>query len=96
MAYKVGNVTDLIDSKFCHQLMRRPFTSPSDFITRDILRLARPSLVERYAKLFFILSFSSLYHVLVDVLQSIPIQHSGSIPFFMAFIPAIMIEDSVQ
>lgn len=76
--------------------MRRPFTYPSNFITRDIMGLTRPSLVERYTNLTLVFLCSSLYHVIVDLLQSVPIQNSGSIPFFMAFIPAIMIEDCVQ
>lgn len=76
--------------------MRRPFTSPSDFISRDILRLSRPSLLERYVNLFLVFLCSSLFHVIVDLLQSVSPEHSGSIPFFMSFVPGIIIEDAVQ
>lgn len=76
--------------------MRQPFTSLSKFMARDILGLASPSLLERYVNLFWVFLCSSLYHVIVDLLQSVPSEHSGSIPFFMAFVPAIIIEDCVQ
>jgi hypothetical protein len=83
-------------SKFWHQFMRQPFSSLGNFITRDVLGLARSSILERYTNLFAVFLISSFYHVVVDLLQSVPPQYSGSLPFYMSFIVGIMLEDGVQ
>ncbi|KAJ5111435.1 hypothetical protein N7532_001970 [Penicillium argentinense] len=82
--------------KFWHQFMRQPFTSLSKFVARDILGLPFPSVLERYMNLFLVFLFSSMFHVIVDLLQSVPIEHSGSIPFFMTFVIGIVVEDAIQ
>lgn len=35
-------------------------------------------------------------HVMIDYVQTIPVQLSGSMPFFLSFVLGIMIEDGVQ
>ncbi|KAJ5653956.1 hypothetical protein N7490_000959 [Penicillium lividum] len=82
--------------KFWHQFMRQPFSSLSNFITRECLGLARSSILERYTNLFIVFLISSLYHVIVDLLQSVPPEYSGSITFYLAFVPGIILEDGVQ
>ncbi|CAG8905549.1 unnamed protein product [Penicillium egyptiacum] len=82
--------------KFWHQFMRQPFTSISNFIARDILRLPRSSTLERYANLFVVFLISAIFHVIVDILQSIPMESSGSMPFYLAFVLGIMLEDGAQ
>ncbi|KAJ5546363.1 hypothetical protein N7494_003948 [Penicillium frequentans] len=81
---------------FWHQFMRQPFSSLGNFIARDILGLSRSSVLERYTNLFAVFLISSLYHVIVDLLQSVPPEYSGSITFYTGFVVGIMIEDCVQ
>lgn len=76
--------------------MRQPFTSISNFIARDILHLTRSSILERYTNIFIVFLISAIFHVLVDILQSIPMEMSGSMPFYLAFVFGIMLEDGVQ
>lgn len=76
--------------------MRQPFTSISNFITRDVLNLTRSSILERYTNLFIVFLVSAIFHVIVDILQSIPMERSGSMPFYLAFVVGIMLEDGVQ
>ncbi|KAJ5656308.1 hypothetical protein N7507_008258 [Penicillium longicatenatum] len=81
---------------FWHQFMRQPFSALGNFIARDLLGLARSSVLERYTNLFVVFLVSSLYHIIVDLLQSVPPQYSGSITFYMTFVAGIMLEDFVQ
>lgn len=76
--------------------MRQPFTSISNFIARDVLNLTRSSILERYSNIFIVFLISAVFHVIVDIVQSIPMQSSGSMPFYLAFVLGIMIEDGVQ
>ncbi|KAJ5306463.1 hypothetical protein PENANT_c017G11266 [Penicillium antarcticum] len=82
--------------KFWHQFMRRPFTSISNFVSRDVLNLTRSSLLERYTNIFIVFLISAAFHIIVDILQSISMEKSGSMPFYLAFILGIMLEDGVQ
>ncbi|KAJ5124398.1 uncharacterized protein N7515_008223 [Penicillium bovifimosum] len=81
---------------FWHQFMRQPFTSISDFVARRVLCLQRHSKAERYTNLFIVFLISAVLHVVVDVLQSVPAERSGSMVFYLAFVPGIMFEDAVQ
>lgn len=76
--------------------MRQPFTSISNYFARNVLNLTRSSTLERYTNLFFVFLISAIFHVIVDILQSLPVDKSGSMPFYLAFVLGIMIEDSVQ
>ncbi|KAJ5210464.1 hypothetical protein N7491_010270 [Penicillium cf. griseofulvum] len=82
--------------KFWHQFMRQPFTSIGNFVAQDVLNLTRSSILERYTNLFIVFLISAMFHVIVDILQSIPMEISGSIPFYLAFVVGIMLEDGVQ
>ncbi|KAJ6087134.1 hypothetical protein N7467_006048 [Penicillium canescens] len=95
---RMGDAFTLRDfwGKFWHQFMRRPFTSISNFVSRDVLKLTRSSLLERYTNISIVFLVSAIFHVIVDILQSIPTEKSGSIPFYLAFVLGIMLEDGVQ
>ncbi|GAD92916.1 hypothetical protein NFIA_100450 [Paecilomyces variotii No. 5] len=81
---------------FWHQGLRWTLTSWASLITRTILRLPRPSLVERYLHLFLAFSVSGLIHVACDLGSSIPLERSGAMRFFCSFAFGIMVEDAVQ
>jgi hypothetical protein len=76
--------------------MRQPFTSIGNFVARDVMNLTRSSILERYTNLFIVFLVSAMFHVIVDILQSIPMEISGSMPFYLAFVLGIMLEDGVQ
>ncbi|KAJ5752441.1 hypothetical protein N7520_009358 [Penicillium odoratum] len=82
--------------KFWHQLLRQQFTSLSNFIARDILRLPRPSIQERYTNIFIVFLLSGLLHFMINYLQAIPLQHSGAMLFFTSMVLGIMFEDGIQ
>jgi hypothetical protein len=52
--------------------------------------------LERYANISVVFLVSAIFHIIVDILQSIPMENSGSIPFYLAFVLGIMLEDGVQ
>ncbi|KAJ5642057.1 hypothetical protein N7490_006057 [Penicillium lividum] len=81
---------------FWHQSLRQPLTAISSLITRDILHLPRPSILERYTNVFLVFLVSGLLHVTTDKVTGIPVQYSGAMPFFMSFTLGYMIEDGVQ
>lgn len=76
--------------------MRQPFTSLANFVSCDVFNLPRSSLLERHTNLFVVFFISSVFHVIVDIIQNVPMEYSGSIPFYLAFVPGIMLEDGVQ
>ncbi|KAF3391498.1 Acetyltransferase pyr8 [Penicillium rolfsii] len=81
---------------FWHQFLRGPFTAVSNFIARDFLHLARPSILERYTNMFIVFLLSGILHVMTDHIQSIPFEYSGAIIHFPITIFGIMFEDGVQ
>ena len=76
-------------------MLRLPFTALSNFITRDVLGMPKPSTVERYSNVFLVFSFPAS-HELGDVLRGISLQESGAMSFFLSFVLGYMIEDGVQ
>ncbi|KAJ5114907.1 hypothetical protein NUU61_000666 [Penicillium alfredii] len=82
--------------KFWHQYLRQPFTSISNFAVRDVFRLPRSSILERYTNIFFVFLISGILHVIVDILQGLPAHRSGAMPFFLSFVLGIMLEDGAQ
>ncbi|KAJ5264844.1 Acetyltransferase pyr8 [Penicillium rubens] len=82
--------------KFWHQSLRWPFTSVSNYITRDVLRLPRPSILERYANISFTFFMSGVFHLVCNATQGIPPSESGAVKFFCSFPLAIIIEDGVE
>ncbi|EAL89236.1 Acetyltransferase pyr8 [Aspergillus fumigatus] len=82
--------------KFWHQSFRWPLTSVGSFVARDVLRLPRPSLLERYTNIFFTFFTSAVLHLACDAILGIPPSGSGAMPFFCVVPLAIMFEDGVQ
>jgi len=68
----------------------------SNFVTRDVLRLPRPSILERYTNIFIVFFLSGILHVLTDRIQAIPFEYSGAIIMFPTTVFGIMLEDGVQ
>ncbi|KAJ5179843.1 hypothetical protein N7492_003053 [Penicillium capsulatum] len=80
--------------KYWHQYFREPFSTFGCFLARNVLRLPRPSRLERYTNLFFVFFASGVMHLVIDHYAGV--QESGAMPFFCAFAPGIMIEDAIQ
>lgn len=85
-----------LDREFWHQILRQPFTSVSRFITRDLLSLPRPSLLERYTNIFVVFLLSGILHLLINIGQCIPLHYSTAMQYFLSFVLGIMLEDGVQ
>lgn len=77
-------------------MLRLPLTGVSNFISRDVLGLPKPSIIERYFNVFLVFLFSGILHVATDMVAGISAQQSGSMTFFLSFTLAYMIEDGVQ
>lgn len=89
-------VTNFTCSTFWHQYLRWPLTSLSNFLARDVLRLKRPSVLERYTNIYFVFLGSGVFHLIYDTyLGSVP-GESKAVMFFSSFAFGIMIEDGVQ
>ncbi|PYI13578.1 hypothetical protein BO86DRAFT_121797 [Aspergillus japonicus CBS 114.51] len=83
--------------KFWHQYLRWPFSSFSTCVTTRILKLSRPSLVERYLNVFIVFSLSMIMHMIGDIVAGVEGgAHFGTALFFLSQIVAIMFEDTVQ
>ncbi|KAJ5761069.1 hypothetical protein N7520_008225 [Penicillium odoratum] len=81
--------------KFWHQLVREPFVSVSTCITRDMLGLSRSPL-ERYTNILLVFVFSGGLHVILDVIQGIPVQESGAMLLFLTAPLGLVIEDGIK
>lgn len=82
--------------KFWHQSLRWSFTSLSSFLTRDLLKLPRPSIIERYTNILLVFTMSGIYHVFNDLSMGISLADSGAMLFFQSFAFGFMLEDAVQ
>ncbi|PGH36768.1 hypothetical protein GX50_00428 [[Emmonsia] crescens] len=84
--------------KFWHQLLRWPFTSISNHLTRRILHLPRHSLLERYLNVLIVFSLSGLMHVSFLAATGISTLDCwrGSMLYFTSFTLGFMIEDAAQ
>jgi hypothetical protein len=77
-------------------MLRRPLTSTSNFVARDVLGLPRSSWVERYTNVFVVFFFSGLIHVLLDRLRKVSPWDLGTMSFFLSFVVGYVIEDGAQ
>jgi hypothetical protein len=82
--------------KFWHQNLRWSFTSVSSFITQRVLKIPRPSTLERYTSLTLVFILSGILHLLNDTCLGVSASESGGLLFFLSFPLGIMIEDAVQ
>ena len=82
--------------KFWHQLLCWSFTSLSNFLVRDVLRLTRPSILERYTNVLLVFTISGISHTFHDLSKGISLTESGAMLFFQSFTLGFMLEDAVQ
>ncbi|KAI9037697.1 wax synthase family protein [Aspergillus affinis] len=82
--------------KFWHQILRWPFTSLTSFVTRDILQLPHPSLVERYTNISLVFLMSGILHGVSANIMGLSAMGSGALSFFPSFALGIIIEDTIQ
>ncbi|CAG8943679.1 unnamed protein product [Penicillium salamii] len=83
-------------AKFWHQLLQRPLTAVSGFITKDFLGLPSDSVIRRYTNVFIVFFFSGGLHVVLDIVQGIPAQESGAMLFFATAPLGLMVEDGIK
>ncbi|KAI8933694.1 hypothetical protein NX059_009412 [Plenodomus lindquistii] len=81
---------------FWHQILRWPFTSNTNFLTRQILKLPVPSLLERYTNNFLVFLLSGILHAVSANIMRLSVVESGAIPYFSSFALGMMLEDGVQ
>jgi hypothetical protein len=84
--------------KFWHQSLRYTLSSTSSFITERVLKLTKPSLIERYTNVLFVFTLSGIVHIFQDIGygKSNTRHQLGTLAFFQSFAFGIMIEDGVQ
>ncbi|KAL2863203.1 wax synthase family protein [Aspergillus lucknowensis] len=81
---------------YWHQLFRWPMTNISSYICRTILRLPRPSLLERYTNILVVFIISAFLHAAMDARAGFWPPKSGAFRCFLLHPVGIMIEDAVQ
>ncbi|KAJ5239421.1 hypothetical protein N7468_004040 [Penicillium chermesinum] len=82
--------------KFWHQMLRHPLSSVSEFLALDVLGLPRGSLLGRYTVVYLVFFFSAGLHVVLDLVQGIPLPESGALLLFTLAPLGLMIEDGVK
>ncbi|OOG00685.1 hypothetical protein ASPCADRAFT_125695 [Aspergillus carbonarius ITEM 5010] len=82
--------------KFWHQYLRWPYTSVSTAITCRILRLPKPSIIERYTNLTIVFALSATMHVVTNIVSGVEGGNTGTMLFFLSQAGAIAFEDTVQ
>lgn len=68
----------------------------SSFLCRDVLRLPRPSLAERYLKITLVFAISSCLHLAIDGRAGIMLPRSGALRCFLLQPVGIILEDGAQ
>ena len=76
--------------------MRRPLSRSASFLTEDVLRLRRGSILARYAHLLLVFALSGLLHLLAQAAGGVPLSRAaGAMRFFVTQGLGIMLEDVV-
>ncbi|KAJ5746493.1 toxin biosynthesis protein Tri7-like protein [Penicillium odoratum] len=81
--------------KYWHQQLRWPLSATSSILTRNILHLPRPSILERYTSTFLSFLLSGLIHLAAQYKGS-TFEKRGAVEFFTSFSLGIIIEDGAQ
>jgi hypothetical protein len=81
---------------FWHQLLRFNISEVSTFICAKILRLEKPSIIERYTHIVFVFTASGFYHIIYSRAAGRTDHDFGTMAFFQAFPAVIMLEDGIQ
>ncbi|KAF9050418.1 membrane bound O-acyl transferase family-domain-containing protein [Panaeolus papilionaceus] len=80
--------------KTWHQIFRRTFMTPTNFIAR-VVGLPRTGIFQRYFKILLVFTFSGIMHQAHDSVVSGGWTKPTTIFYFMAYAPMIMVEDGV-
>ncbi len=83
-------------SKFWHQLLRWPFQDISSYVSRQVLGLPHPSLLERYVNISIVFFLSGTLHSFLDVAYGMQWNLSGGVYCFLIMVLGIILEDGVQ
>ncbi|OCL03382.1 hypothetical protein AOQ84DRAFT_227474 [Glonium stellatum] len=81
---------------FPFTVLKNRIFAPSTYITDNVLKLSRGSLVSRYMTLVLTFIFSAGFHGLGDIACGIPLHKTGASPPPMAQVAAIVVDDLVQ
>ncbi|KXX73084.1 hypothetical protein MMYC01_210599, partial [Madurella mycetomatis] len=81
---------------FWHQSVRKRINAPANWITKDVLRLPRGTLLARYVAVILTFTMSTFQHATGDVASGISISRTGSPSFFLVQALGFMMEDLFQ
>ncbi|MCJ1314688.1 hypothetical protein MMC25_008370 [Agyrium rufum] len=81
---------------FWHQYNRQKFDGISAFLSFEIARVPRHSILARYMRLFLSFYISGLMHIASDLLAGMTWEESGALRFFYTQVLGIVLEDGVQ
>lgn len=71
-------------------------TEPANFITSDMLKLPKGSLLARYLNIFLIFGLSGVLHSIAGISSKMPLTEYGVLRFFCTQTLGIIIEDGFQ
>ena len=86
----------IMNRRSWHQYLGLKFSSPTDFLHFDMLRMRKGTLMSRYSHLFLVSFVSRINHQPFKFPAGIEPQESGAIQFFLTQAAGIMIEDGIQ
>ncbi|KAF4120326.1 hypothetical protein GMORB2_3127 [Geosmithia morbida] len=81
---------------FWHQSLRKAITGWADYISDDVMRLTRGTLVSRYTRLLLAFFISGTLHLGQDRIYVTPGERYSSPTFFCVQALAIMVEDGLR
>lgn len=83
-------------STFWHQSLRKAITGWADYVSDDLLRMARGTLASRYTRLLLAFLFSGMLHLGQDRVYGLGAEDISSPTFFCLQALAIMVEDGLR
>lgn len=89
-------LANVLRSVFWHQNLRAMVEGISHFVTHDVLRLAKRTIVARYSNIFLAFFLSGLIHITSDHGMTLLPSESGAIRFFLTQALGIVLEDAFQ
>lgn len=81
---------------FWHQCLRKALTGWADFVSDDVLRLQRGTVLSRYTRLSLAFLLSGVLHECQDRLYGLPKGALSSVTFFSLQALGIMVEDCAR
>ncbi len=89
-------IANTFGSVFWHQNLRAMVEGISQFVTHDVLRLPKRTIVARYSNIFLAFFLSGLIHITSDHGMTLPPGESGAIRFFLTQALGTVLEDAFQ